>query len=70
MSQTTETATLGGGCFWCLEAVYLDVEGVTSVESGYAGGTVAQPTYEQVCDGGTGHAEVVKIEFDPARIRT
>lgn len=68
MSQTTETATLGGGCFWCLEAVYLDVEGVNSVESGYAGGTLARPTYEQVCDGGTGHAEVVKVEFDPARI--
>lgn len=68
MSQTSEIATLGGGCFWCLEAVYADVEGVKSVESGYAGGTVDHPTYEQVCDGGTGHAEVVKIEFDPARI--
>ncbi|WP_206953849.1 peptide-methionine (S)-S-oxide reductase MsrA [Trinickia acidisoli] len=68
MSQTTETATLGGGCFWCLEAVYLDVEGVTSVESGYAGGRLERPTYEQVCDGGTGHAEVVKVEFDPSRI--
>ena len=68
MSQTTETATLGGGCFWCLEAVYLDVEGVVSVESGYAGGKLERPTYEQVCDGGTGHAEVVKVEFDPARI--
>ncbi|CAB3719785.1 peptide-methionine (S)-S-oxide reductase MsrA [Trinickia soli] len=69
MSQTTsEIATLGGGCFWCLEAVYADVEGVKSVESGYAGGAVAHPTYEQVCDGGTGHAEVVKVEFDPTRI--
>lgn len=68
MSQTTETATLGGGCFWCLEAVYLDVEGVKSVESGYAGGTIERPTYEQVCDGGTGHAEVVKVQFDPTRI--
>ena len=68
MSQTTETATLGGGCFWCLEAVYLDVEGVKSVESGYAGGTLERPTYEQVCDGGTGHAEVVKVQFDPTRI--
>jgi peptide-methionine (S)-S-oxide reductase len=61
-------ATLGGGCFWCLEAVYLDVEGVLSVESGYAGGQVDSPSYEQVCEGETGHAEVVRIEFDPARI--
>lgn len=68
MSQASETATLGGGCFWCLEAVYLDVDGVKAVESGYAGGSVERPTYEQVCDGGTGHAEVVKVEFDPARI--
>lgn len=68
MGQTSETATLGGGCFWCLEAVYVDVEGVKSVESGYAGGALARPTYEQVCDGGTGHAEVVKVEFDPTRI--
>lgn len=63
-----ETATLGGGCFWCLEAVYLDVDGVTRVESGYAGGHVSQPTYEQVCEGTTGHAEVVKVEFDTDRI--
>jgi len=68
MSQTVETATLGGGCFWCLEAVYLRVEGVSAVESGYAGGHVANPGYEQVCDGDTGHAEVVKVEFDPAKI--
>jgi peptide-methionine (S)-S-oxide reductase len=68
MTEASETATLGGGCFWCLEAVYLDVEGVNSVESGYAGGTVERPTYEQVCDGHTGHAEVVKVEFDPKRI--
>ncbi|GAB2903297.1 peptide-methionine (S)-S-oxide reductase MsrA [Paraburkholderia jirisanensis] len=68
MSQTVETATLGGGCFWCLEAVYLDVDGVTAVESGYAGGQVDRPSYEQVCDGNTGHAEVVKVEFDPSRI--
>ena len=66
MSQTVETATLGGGCFWCLEAVYLDVDGVTAVESGYAGGQVDRPSYEQVCDGNTGHAEVVQVEFDPA----
>jgi peptide-methionine (S)-S-oxide reductase len=63
-----EFATLGGGCFWCLEAVYEELEGVVDVESGYAGGQVAQPSYGQVCDGNTGHAEVVRIEFDPARI--
>ena len=68
MSQTVETATLGGGCFWCLEAVYLRVDGVEAVESGYAGGQVDNPSYEQVCDGDTGHAEVVKVEFDPAKI--
>ncbi|MGF6724106.1 peptide-methionine (S)-S-oxide reductase [Paraburkholderia sp. GAS41] len=68
MTQTGEVATLGGGCFWCLEAVFLGVEGVTAVQSGYAGGKTQQPTYEQVCDGDTGHAEVVKVEFDPARI--
>lgn len=59
-----EIATLGGGCFWCLEAVFLDVDGVLAVESGYAGGHVIDPTYEAVCDGGTGHAEVVQVEFD------
>jgi peptide-methionine (S)-S-oxide reductase len=68
MSQTGEVATLGGGCFWCLEAVYLGVDGVNSVESGYAGGHTQRPTYEQVCDGATGHAEVVKVEFDPSKI--
>lgn len=68
MSEAIETATLGGGCFWCLEAVYLDVDGVLSVESGYAGGSLTCPTYEQVCDGGTGHAEVVKVEFDCKKI--
>ena len=72
MSQTvevaTEVATLGGGCFWCLEAVYLRVDGVLAVESGYAGGHVANPTYERVCDGETGHAEVVNVKFDPAKI--
>jgi len=60
-----ETATLGGGCFWCLEAVYADLKGVEKVESGYAGGTVADPTYRQVCSGTTGHAEVVQLTFDP-----
>jgi peptide-methionine (S)-S-oxide reductase len=68
MTEPMETATLGGGCFWCLEAVYVDLDGVVSVESGYAGGNVPRPTYEQVCDGGTGHAEVVKVQFDPKKI--
>jgi peptide-methionine (S)-S-oxide reductase len=63
-----EFATLAGGCFWCLEAVYEEVEGVVDVESGYTGGRVERPTYRQVCDGTTGHAEVVRIEFDPRRI--
>lgn len=60
-----ETATLGGGCFWCLEAVFDDLRGVQEVVSGYAGGQVKNPTYEQVCSGRTGHAEVVQIKFDP-----
>lgn len=64
----THTAILGGGCFWCLEAVYLEVRGVTRVESGYMGGQVTDPSYEQVCAGATGHAEVVRIEFDPAQV--
>jgi len=59
-----ETATLAGGCFWCLEAVYDDLKGVESVESGYMGGQKANPTYEQVCNGTTGHAEVVQIKYD------
>lgn len=63
-----QATVLGGGCFWCLEAVFLDVEGVISVESGYAGGHVTNPSYEQVCGGGTGHAEVVRVEFDADRI--
>ena len=61
-----EIATLAGGCFWCLEAVYDEVKGVLSVESGYMGGRKPDPTYEQVCSGTTGHAEVVQITFDPA----
>jgi len=60
-----ELATLGGGCFWCLEAVFKDLKGVERVVSGYAGGHVDRPTYEQVCGGRTGHAEVVQISFDP-----
>lgn len=63
-----ETATLGGGCFWCVEAVYQGVPGIESVTSGYAGGGVENPTYEQVCTGRTGHAEVVQIAYDPAQI--
>jgi peptide-methionine (S)-S-oxide reductase len=63
-----EIATLAGGCFWCLEAVYDQAKGVASVESGYMGGENPNPTYEQVCSGRTGHAEVVQITFDPAAI--
>ncbi|HQA66979.1 MAG TPA: peptide-methionine (S)-S-oxide reductase MsrA [Aggregatilineales bacterium] len=63
--MSTETATLGGGCFWCLEAVYDQLRGVQDVVSGYAGGHVENPTYEQVSSGQTGHAEVVQITFDP-----
>jgi len=62
----TEIATIGGGCFWCTEAVYQELKGVTQVVSGYAGGAVVNPTYEQVCSGTTGHAEVVQLTFDPA----
>ena len=64
----TELATFGGGCFWCLEAVFQNLKGVQKVESGYAGGSVPNPAYEQVCSGRTGHAEVVQITFDPAII--
>jgi len=60
-----EFATLGGGCFWCLEAVFLDLKGVVKVESGYSGGRAPNPTYRQVCNGTTGHAEVVQLTFDP-----
>jgi peptide-methionine (S)-S-oxide reductase len=67
-AQETEKATVGGGCFWCTEAVYQEVPGVLSVTSGYAGGDVPNPTYAQVCSGQTGHAEVVQIEFDPKKI--
>jgi peptide-methionine (S)-S-oxide reductase len=64
----TELATLGGGCFWCLEAVYLELAGIEKVVSGYAGGEVPNPSYEQVCTGRTGHAEVVQVSFDPGVI--
>ncbi len=73
MSQTNgssdnglQQATLGGGCFWCLEAVYVELRGVTKVVSGYTGGTVPNPSYQRVCSGNTGHAEVVQVTFDPA----
>src|SRR5581483_2789145 len=64
----SEIATLGGGCFWCLEAVYLEMEGIERVESGYMGGRVPNPTYEQVCTGRSGHDEVVQLTFDPGVI--
>lgn len=66
--QRKEVATLAGGCFWCLEAVYDRLEGVTSVESGYMGGQTPNPSYKRVCDGDTGHAEVVQVTFDPSVI--
>lgn len=65
MSTHLQTATLAGGCFWCLEAVYDEIKGVHSVESGYAGGHVDNPSYREVCNGTTGHAEVVQVHFDP-----
>lgn len=64
----TESAILAGGCFWCLEAAYDELEGVVRVQSGYAGGHVEHPSYKQVCSGATGHAEVVKVEYDPSVI--
>lgn len=63
--RAREVATLGGGCFWCTEAVFTQLKGVEKVESGYAGGSLPDPTYEQVCDGDTGHAEVINVTFDP-----
>jgi peptide-methionine (S)-S-oxide reductase len=70
MAETTklELATLGGGCFWCLEAVFQQLRGVEKVESGYSGGSVPEPTYKEVCTGSTGHAEVVQITFDPKAV--
>ena len=70
MTTNLETITLGGGCFWCTEAVYVQVRGVTDVESGYSNGHVRQPSYEDVCTGTTGHNEVVKLVYDPAIIST
>ncbi len=69
MSDATEYATFGGGCFWCTEALFQTVPGVRNVTSGYAGGTTEDPTYEQVCSGRTGHAEVIQIEFDPKVVK-
>ncbi|WP_174293160.1 peptide-methionine (S)-S-oxide reductase MsrA [Sphingomonas bacterium] len=66
--MTTEYATIAGGCFWCTEAVFKDVIGVESVESGYIGGQVPNPTYKQVCGGDTGHAEAIRVGFDPDRL--
>lgn len=68
MTESLQLATFGGGCFWCTEAVFLDVKGVKSVVSGYAGGSVKNPTYREVCSGLTGHAEVIQITFDPAAV--
>ena len=67
MSES-KTAIIAGGCFWCTEAVFLDVKGVVSVESGYVGGTVPNPTYDQVCGGHTGHAEAIRVTYDPAQL--
>jgi len=67
-TNQTEIATFGGGCFWCTEAVFQMVPGVKSVASGYAGGTKENPTYKEVCTGNTGHAEVIQVEFDPAKV--
>ncbi len=68
--KALETATLAGGCFWCLEAAYRQLKGVESVVSGYTGGHVANPAYEEVCGGDPGHAEAVRLRFHPARIST
>ena len=68
MTATTELATLAGGCFWCLEAVFVELKGIHSAKSGYTGGRRPNPTYEQICTGTTGHAEVVQVTFDPAII--
>ncbi len=68
MSDNTQTIVLGGGCFWCTEAVFKEVRGITDVESGYSNGHAQRPSYEQVCTGTTGHNEVVKLTYDPAQI--
>lgn len=66
--MTTETATFAGGCFWCVEAIFQDLRGVTALESGYIGGHIANPTYKQVCGGDTGHAEAIRVTFDASQI--
>ncbi|MFX0085201.1 MAG: peptide-methionine (S)-S-oxide reductase MsrA [Candidatus Hodarchaeota archaeon] len=68
MSDSNEVTTLGGGCFWCLDAIFRDLEGVVKVESGYSGGTLHNPTYEEVCSGKTGHTEVVQLTFNPQKV--
>ncbi|HZZ56863.1 MAG TPA: peptide-methionine (S)-S-oxide reductase MsrA, partial [Opitutaceae bacterium] len=68
MAESSSSVVLGGGCFWCLDAAFRLIPGVTAVTCGYAGGHQGNPTYEQVCSGSTGHAEVVKIEYDPAKV--
>ncbi len=68
MDMSTDTATFGGGCFWCVEAAFKELDGVQAVMSGYAGGHTQNPTYKEVCSGSTGHAEVVRVEYDPATI--
>jgi peptide-methionine (S)-S-oxide reductase len=67
--ENKETIVFGGGCFWCTEAIFKTLKGVLSVEPGYAGGTVPNPTYEQICTGTTGHAEVIKVDYDPEKIK-
>ena len=66
--ENYQNATLGGGCFWCLEAIFNELKGIEQVLSGYSGGAVSNPTYKQVCTGSTGHAEVVQLKFDPQEI--
>ena len=68
MAQSNEVAVFGGGCFWCVEAVFMEIKGVNSVASGYSGGHVENPSYYEVCGEQTGHAEVVRLEFDPGQI--
>lgn len=68
MNNILNTTTLGGGCFWCLEAAFKELKGVVQVESGYSGGTTENPTYKQVCEGNTGHAEVIQIRYNPEKI--
>ncbi|MBL6964537.1 MAG: peptide-methionine (S)-S-oxide reductase, partial [Bacteroidetes bacterium] len=68
LNEGTETAVFAAGCFWCVEAIFQELKGVYQIESGYSGGTLVNPTYKEICTGNTGHAEVVKISFDPEEI--